>query len=109
MGIIFGIVYRDNKRHYKISQSTLKYKKLLEIIGLPSLYDHREALTNKFILQTFNNKAHKSMFQENKSNLVNLRRNAKFTEVHWETIRYCQSAIPYMSRILNGVFESHKT
>ena len=108
MGIIFGIVYKDNKRLYKLGQSTVNYKKLLEIIGLPSLYDRREALTNKFALQTFNNKAHKSMFQEKKSNSVNLRRNAKFTEVKWETTRYRHSAIPYMSRILNGVFASHK-
>ena len=108
MAIIFGIVYIDNKRLYKIDRLTVNYKKLLKIIGLPSLYERREALTNKFALQTFNNKAHKSMFHEKKSNSVNLRRNDKFTEVKCDTERYRQSAIPNMSRILNGIFANHK-
>ena len=107
MGIIFGIVYKDNKRLYKIGQSTVKYKKLLEIIGLQSLYDRREALTDKFALLSFKNKAHKSMFYEKKSNSVNFLKNDKFTAVQWETIWYCQTAIPYMSRILNEVLASH--
>ena len=41
MAIIFGIVYIDNKRLYKIDWLTVNYKKLLEMIGIPSLYERR--------------------------------------------------------------------
>ena len=43
MDIIFYILYLDNKRHNNIGRSAVKYKNLLEIIGLPSQYDGREA------------------------------------------------------------------
>ena len=43
MDIIFDILYIDNKKHNKLGRSAVKYKNLLEIIGLPSQYDGREA------------------------------------------------------------------
>ena len=48
------------------------------------------------------NERHRELFQE-KEQTINLRNKPKFKEVHCNTERYKNSAVPYMTRILNGI------
>ena len=71
-------------------------------LKIPNLVVRRESLSRKFAIDTFNNVRHKDFFE--KKSIV--RPNARFNPiVHEETCRterLKNSAIPYMSRLLNS-------
>ena len=78
----------------------MPYKEALEKLHLTSLEDRRELLTSNFALQIMKNERHQEIFQE-KEQSINLRNKPKIKEVHCNTERYKNSAVPYMARILN--------
>ena len=103
LAIIFGIQYIDNNRYYMINKETSPYTEALQKLQLPSLQERREILTGKFALQTMKNEKHSDIFQEKQEQEINLRNKLKVKEMHCNTSRYYNSAVPYMSRILNGI------
>ena len=103
LGIIVGIKYIDNKRYYMVNNEPLCYENALNELGLNSLEQRREILTNKFALQTIKNEKHRNIFQEKENHERNLRYKPKVKELNCNTKRYYNSTVPYMSRILNGI------
>ena len=101
--MIFGIKFKDNKRYYTINNELLNYEQALKVLGLTSLEERREILTSKFALQTMKNERHKNMFQMKEDHGVNLRNKPKVKQLDWNTKRYFNSAVHYMSRILNDI------
>ena len=103
LGLILGTTYVENKRYYKVKGEALPYEVALTNLKLPTLVERREALTRKFALDTFNNPNHKGFFNE----ISNARPNARFKPAVQEytcvTDRLKNSAIPYMSRLLNNI------
>ena len=103
LGLILGTTYVENKRYYKVKGEALPYEVALTNLELPTLVERREALTRKFALDTFNNPNHKGFFNE----ISNVRPNARFKPAVQEytcvTDRLKNSAIPYMSRLLNNI------
>ena len=103
LGIIFGTVYIENKRYYKVGNNQLSYEESLQFLGLTTLSYRREALTHKFALQTIKNEKHKDLFIKKKCHGFNTRNKFHIGEIHCKTLRYYKSAIPSMSRTLNGI------
>lgn len=103
IGMITGIQYKDNKRYYTINNDLLSYEDTLEVLGQYTLKKRREILTSNFALQIMKNEKHKNIFQMKEDNGVNLRCKPKVKQLEWNTRRYFNSAVPYMSRILNEV------
>ena len=103
LGMIVGIKYIDNKRYYTVNNELLSYEKTLKKLDLISLEERRERLTCNFALQTMKNEKHKNIFQEKENHGRNLRNKPRVKELNCNTQRYFNSAVPYMSRILNGV------
>ena len=103
LGIIFGTVYIENKRYYKVGNNQLSYDESLQFLGLTTLSYRREALTHKFALQTIKNEKHKDLFIKKKCHGFNTRNKFLIGEIHCKTLRYYKSAIPSMSRTLNGI------
>ena len=103
LGLILGTTYVDNKRYYKVKGEAVPYEVALTNLDLPTLAGRRETLTRKFALDTFNNPNHKGFFDET----TNVRSNARFKpavqEYTCRTVRLKNSAIPYMSRLLNNI------
>ena len=67
----------------------------------PPLAERRESLTTKFAIQTFKNERHKDFF-EIKSNIRHCSRLKPIIQEHTcNTERLKNSAIPFMTRILN--------
>ena len=101
--MILGTTYVENKRYYKVKGEALPYEVALTNLDLPTLAGRRETLTRKFALDTFNNPNHKGFFDET----TNVRPNARFKPAVQEytcgTDRLKNSAIPYMSRLLNNI------
>ena len=102
LGIILGVTYIENKRYYKFNNQVLSYGSVIEKLGLISLSERREILTNSFALKTFKQGIHKEMFQE-KVNVISTRNPSVVVERQYNSDRHYKSAIPYMLRILNGV------
>ena len=103
LGLILGTTYVENKRYYKVKGEAVPYEVALTNLDLPTLAERRETLTRKFALDTFNNPNHKEFFDET----TNVRPNARFKPAVQEytcgTDRLKNSAIPYMSRLLNNI------
>ena len=106
LAIILGTVYIDNRRLYKIENGEMNYHDALQKIGLTTLRNRREVLTNKFALDTLKNNRHSDMFQKKEYHYITTRNRLVIEEPHCNTDRYFNSAIPYMSRLINGVFMS---
>ena len=103
LGVIVGIKYIDNKRYHMINNEPPSYENALNELGLNSLEQRREILTNKFALQTMKNEKHKNIFQEKEKHERNLRYTQRIKELNCNTKCYYNSSLPYMSRILNGI------
>ena len=103
LGMIFGIKFKDNKIYYTINNELLNYEQALKVLGLTSLEERREILTSKFALQTMNNERHRNIFQMKEDHGLNLRKKQKVKQLDWNTKRYFNSAVHYMSRILNNI------
>ena len=108
LGTILGTVYVDNKRYYKLENEHVTYLDALQNIGLTTLKKRREVLTSKFALETARNESQNDMFLKKQNNQITTRNRFTLEEPHCKTVRYYRSAIPYMSRILNGVVISKR-
>ena len=64
LAIILGTVYVNNRRHYKVDDGEMSYNDTLKKIGLTTLKNRREVLTNRFALDTIRNEKHNDMFQK---------------------------------------------
>ena len=79
----------------------LSYEAALNHLDQPILAEQREILTTKFAIQTFKNERHKDFF-EIKTNIRHCSRLKPTIQEHTcNTERLKNSAIPYMSAILN--------
>ena len=105
---ILGCTYIDFKRHYKVGDELLSYNDTLKKLELTTLKERREVLTTNFAITTAQSKLHEDMFTKRKSQNIKTRNTFVIEEPFCYTDRYKKSAIPYMSRILNGVFLSQK-
>ena len=68
-----------------------------------TLEKRREILTCKFAINTAISERHKGFFEMKSPKKYNTRTTFRFKEKFCKTKRYSQSAIPYMSKILNNV------
>ena len=101
VGMILGTIYLDHKRYYRVNGNPVSYKSALTHLNLLTLTERREALTTKFAIQTFKNERHKDFF-EIKSNIRHCSRLKPIIQEHTcNTERLKNSAIPFMTRILN--------
>ena len=64
LAIILGTVYVNNRRQYKVDDGEMSYNDTLKKIGLTTLKNRREVLTNRFALDTIRNEKHNDMFQK---------------------------------------------
>ena len=102
--MILGTKYIENKRYYSILGEPVPYNLALQKYGLTTLQQRREVLTQKFALETVKNKIHKEMFEFIQEKNITTRNYNVIKEQTCKTERYYKSAVPYMSRILNGVY-----
>merc|ERR1712055_883548 len=101
VGMILGTIYLDHKRYYRVNGNPVSYKSALTHLNLLTLTERREALTTKFAIQNFKNERHKDFF-EIKSNIRHCSRLKPIIKEHTcNTERLKNSAIPFMTRILN--------
>ena len=106
--IILGTVYIDNRKYYKVENKTYTYEKTLQLIGLTSLKCRREALTSKFAVNAVLSQNHSSMFAKNDTDCMITRNRLNYKEPKCKTNRYYNSAIPYMTRLLNNMCKNAK-
>ena len=109
LSIILGTVYVDNKRYYKLNNELLSYTDTLQKVGLTTLNERRVVLTSKFAIETAKNEKHNDMFLKKQSSSITTRNMFVLEEPYCKTERYYKSAIPFMSRTLNGVYLSRKS
>ena len=105
---ILGCTYIDFQRYYKLGNELLSYEDTLNKLGLTTLKERREVLTNKFAINTARNEKHNGMFIKSQSRITRTRNMFTIEEPFCKTHRYYKSAIPYMSRLLNRVHLSKK-
>ena len=103
LGIILGVTYIDFIKHYRVKDKVVPYDEALALLKLPTLSTQREALTRKFAEDTFNNERHKSFFEESNDTGHDTRIKHTIKVPFCKTDRYRNSAIPYMSRLLNEI------
>ena len=108
LGIILGTGYLDHRRFYKLNNELLTYNDALQKLGLTTLNERRVVLTNKFAIETARNEKHNDIFLKKQCNRITTRKMFTLEEPFCRTERYFRSAIPYMTRTLNGVFLSKK-
>ena len=101
---ILGCTYIDFKRYYKLGDELLSYEDTLDKLGLTTLKERREVLTNKFAINTARNENHNDMFIRRQSHNTKTRNMFVIEEPFCKTLRYYKSVIPYMSRLLNRVY-----
>ena len=78
------------------------YKESLNILNIPTLKARRESLTVRFANNCLKNEKSRNMFKLNTTRLnMKLRHKQKYKEIHSKTSRLYNSALPYMTRILN--------
>ena len=85
------------------------YEDALKTIGLASLKDCREVLTCKFTLDSVRSQKHSDLFIKNQNNYMATRNRLFLKEPNCMTDRYNKSAVPYMTRLLNGVILQSNT
>ena len=104
LAIILGTVYIDNRKHYRVNENICTYEETLQLFGLTTLKIRREILTKNFALNAVASTNHSSMFEKNNSDYMNTRNRLFFKEPFCNTDRYYNSAIPYMTRLLNEIY-----
>ena len=114
LSIILGIKYVDYKLYYKLDNNLVSYESALDNLKLESMEQRREGLTVSFAKKLFKSSLHRKMLPEEKQGTTTRNRliipNNSF-ETEKEIIeliepkpgssRYYNSAIPYMTRIIN--------
>ena len=108
IGFILGVKYKDHKRFYKVNGEEKNYEEALDYLNLTTLRERRERLTCRFAIDTAKNVKHKGFFELKTHTKYRTRSTVNFKEKLCLTERYKQSAIPYMSRILNKVQFPHR-
>ena len=106
LATILGTSYVDFRKHYKVEDKLVTYEDAVQLIGLTTLKHRREVLTNKFALDTVRSQKHSELFVKNLNNYMATRNRLFLNEPKCQTDRYAKSAVPYMTRLLNGVFLS---
>ena len=101
-------MYIDNRKYYKVENKPYTYDKTLQLIGLTSLQCRREVLTSKFALNAVLSQNHSSMFEKNYTDCMITRNRLNYKEPKCKTNRYYNSAIPYMTRLLNCICQNTK-
>ena len=104
LGMILGTKYIEHKRYYSIRGEPVSYKNALQHYDLATLHQRREVLTQKFALEAAKNKSHREMFEFIQVRNIATRNSAVVKEKFCYTDRYYKSSVPFMSRILNGVY-----
>ena len=79
----------------------------MEMTGLVTLAERREARCLKFSLQCLEHPINKEMFPLNQSNIHNVRYREPFTVNFAYTEDYRNSAIPYCQRMLNNFYKDN--
>ena len=108
LGIILGVTYIDFIKHYRVKDKVVPYKEALALLKLPTLSARREALTRKFAEDTFKNERHKGFFEEINTTKYDTRIKQPIKVPFCKTKRYRNSAIPYMSKLLNDIASGKK-
>ena len=108
LGIILGVTYINFIKHYRVKDKVVPYEEALILLKLPTLSARRETLTRKFAEDTFNNERHKGFFEEMNTTRYNTRNKQPIKVPICKTNRYMNSAIPYMSRLLNNLASGKK-
>ena len=102
VGLILGTTYVNYERCYKVKGENVSYETALKFLEIPKLAERRESLTLTFAIDTLKSEIHKGFFEEKD----NVRPNARFKPIVQEetcrTDRLKNSAIPYMSKLLNN-------
>ena len=80
----------------------------MQTLSLTTLNERRDVLTAKFAIDTARNKKHNDFFIKKQNHNIATRNMFAIQEPFCKNERYYKSAIPYMSRTLNGVFLSQK-
>ena len=75
---------------------------------MTTLNQRREVLTTKFAIDTARNEKHNGFFIKKQIHNIATRNMFVIEEPFCKNERYYKSAVPFMSRILNGVFLSKK-
>ena len=108
LGIILGLIFIDYKRYYSLDNKILSYEQALQALSLTTLNERREALTTKFAIDTARNMKHNDFFIKKQPHKIATRNMFVIEEPFCKNERYYKSAVPYMSRVLNGVYLSQK-
>ena len=108
MCIILGTVYIDNRGYYKFNGEHLSYHDALKKLNLITLNERRIALTNKYAIETARNEKHNNIFIKKQSMYITTRNMYVLKDHYCRTERYFRSAIPHMTRTLNGVLLSKR-
>ena len=108
LGMILGTTRVDHKKFYKIRNEPVTYACVLQKYGLTTLHQRREVLTQNFALETIKNPNHRNIFELIQAKNMITRKSHVIKEKSCITDRYYKSAVPFMSRILNGVFITEK-
>ena len=105
IGLAYGIIYKDFKKLLNINGTAMNYDQAVVELGLPKLAERRESLTINFGMKTFKNEKHKGFFEEKIQVAPNTRSKPKIQEHTWKTERTSNSAIPFMAKKMNEIFE----
>ena len=103
LGLIFGIKYIDHRRLYRVNGDYKDYESSLDYLELTSLGKRREILMCKFAINTAKSERHEGFFEKKSPTNYNMRSKVNIKEKICKTKRCSQSAVPYMSKILNNV------
>ena len=95
-------IEREQKKAFAIilGNEYNSYKNALSVLKQETLEKRRENMTIKFAKKCAKNPKHSNMFPRNTMR-QNLRTNKKYKEYECRTKRLYDSAIPYMTRLLN--------
>ena len=102
LGLIFGTIYIDYRRYYKINGQPVSYEHALKLCDLTFHAVRRENLTTKFALDMYKNPMHKDLFKRLPDSRPNTRTKPKVYVPSGSTERYNKSAIPTFTRIINS-------
>ena len=102
LGLIFGTIYIDHRRFYRVKGKPVSYDEALISCDLVPLNDRREILTKNFACDTFKNPKHKDFFKAITEPRPNTRFKPTVKEHPGKTTRFMKSAVPAMSKMINS-------
>ena len=78
------------------------YDGACDLLSMKKLSNRRETLTIKLARKTSKHPIHKHWFVENLSETRTRSKPSKYKPIHWRTQRLLNSAIPYLTNLLNN-------